>query len=397
MMEFGNRVSYNGKLMQFQRKIDLVALTSRRSCFLFGARATGKSTMIRQQLPDVQVIDLLDAQIFGRLLRNPTLLSEMTEADSLVAIDEIQKVPALLNEVHRLIESRNQRFLLTGSSARKLKRGAANLLAGRARNASLFPLTFPEIETVQEFNLLTYLNTGGLPQMYGDPEAHIFLRSYVDLYLREEIQAEALTRNLGSFAETLDSLALSNGQEINAASIGSDVGVTGRTVLNYIQVLEDTLIAFQVPVFRKTRKRKPISRKKLYFFDLGVTNALCKRSRIEKGSETFGPAFEHFLMLETRAALSYLGNQDTLTYWRTSTGFEVDMVIENHTAIEIKSTDKVTERHLRGLRALKEEIPEMSYGIVSCDNIEGQTEDGIQIMHWRTYLKKLWADELKCR
>lgn len=377
----------------FHRKLEISQLVQRRSCFLFGARATGKSTLIEQQLPGVHVIDLLDARIYGQLLRDPTALSEMTKPDSLVAIDEIQKIPSLLDEVHRLIAQRQQRFLLTGSSARKLKRGAANLLAGRARNAALFPLCVPEIETREEFDLLTYLNTGGLPQMYGDSEAMIDLRAYVDLYLREEIQAEALTRNLGSFAATLDALALSNGEEINATTLASDISVTSRTVLNYVQILEDTLIAFLLPVYRKTKKRKPTSRKKLYFFDVGVTNALCKRSRIEMGSELFGKAYEHFLILETRACRDYLQSQDELAFWRTSSGFEVDLVIGDHFAFEMKSTNKVSDKHLRGLRALKEDQPKMHFFVVSMDAIARKTADGIQLIHWKEFVSRLWQGD----
>lgn len=271
MIEFGNGVS--GVDID-SRLLDIKALSARRSVFLFGPRSTGKSTLIAQQLPETKIYDLLSAETYGRLLRNPALLSEETRPESLTVIDEIQKLPSVFDEVHRLISNRNQRFVLTGSSARKIKRGAANLLAGRARWSSLFPLTYAEIPN---FELTQYLSTGGLPQIYGDYEAALDLRSYIDLYIKEEIQAETVARNVSSFASVVDCLALCNGDELNATSISSDAGVSGRTVLNYIEILEDTLLAFQLPVFRKTTKRKATSRRKLYFFDVGVTNALCKR------------------------------------------------------------------------------------------------------------------------
>ena len=385
---FGNTVS--GSHM-YPRILNLKKSSERRSLFLFGPRATGKSTLLKTTFPEAKWFDLLDAQTFGRLLRKPGLLAEETQAHELIVIDEIQKLPALLDEVHRLIASRNQRFILTGSSARKLKRGAANLLAGRARLSHLFPLTSPEIP---EFSLETYLNTGGLPLIYGDNEAALDLRAYVDLYLREEVQAEALTRNAAGFGHLLDALALSNGQEINAQSLGSDVGLQARTVLNYIEILEDTLLGFRVPAFRETKKRKATSHARFYFFDVGVTNALCGRGKLTPKTELFGNALEHFILLEARAYLSYFNKIDELTFWRTNTGFEVDMVLGKEVAIEVKGTDLISDKHLKGLRAFKEENIVKRYLCVSLDSAPRKTEDGIEILPVQLFLKKLWAGEL---
>ncbi|MEX2366675.1 MAG: AAA family ATPase [Pseudohongiellaceae bacterium] len=260
----------------------------KRSFFLFGPRGTGKSTLIGQCLKHAKVYDLLDSDTYRRLLQAPGLLGEETDANTLVVIDEIQKLPQLLDEVHRLISKRKQTFLMTGSSARKLRHGAANLLAGRAFQAELLPLTSAEIP---DFDLLSYLNTTGLPEYYGEDMADEFLHAYVGTYLREEIQAESLVRNLPGFTRFLEVVALSNGEEINYASISSDTGVSARTLENYFSILDDTLIGFKVVPFRATTKRKAITRAKYYLFDVGVVNTLANSGRIALKSELFGRAF----------------------------------------------------------------------------------------------------------
>jgi predicted AAA+ superfamily ATPase len=318
-------------------------------------------------------------------------MEEETNSDELIVVDEVQKLPSLLDEVHRLIASRGQKFVLTGSSARKLKRGAANLLAGRARWLQLYPLVSAEIP---DFDLAAYLNSGGLPQMHGDAEAYLDLRSYVDLYLREEIHAEALTRNIGGFSRLLDALGLSNGEELNYASLSSDTAVHARTIANYVGILEDTLLAFQLPVYRKTRKRKTTSRSKLYFFDVGVTNALCGRRAVESSPEAFGKAFEHFIILEVRAYLRYWQIDLALSYWRTQSGLEVDLVVGDALAIEIKASSLVSDKHLKGLRALKEELNLERAIVVSRDPISRRTQDGIEILPWAVFLEELWGDRL---
>ena len=326
----------------------------KKSTFLLGPRGTGKSTLIRQALPNAVVYDLLDADVFASLVKRPKLLEEQTSPDQIVAIDEIQKLPSLLDEVHRLIEKRRQRFLLTGSSARKLRRGSANLLAGRAWHSSLFPLQAKEIP---DFDLLTYLNTGGLPFIYGSDHASEELRTYTNLYLREEVQAEALTRNIAGFARFLDAAAFSNGQELNYEGIASDSGVKARTVHNYVEILVDTLLAYTLEPFRRTQKRKAITRQKLYFFDVGVVGQLCRRSYIRERSELFGLAFEHFIINEVRAHLGYERIDLPMQYWRSTSQFEVDLIIGTDLAVEIKASALVTDKHLKGLRALREEKP----------------------------------------
>lgn len=369
-----------------ERILNLPALLERKSFFLFGPRGTGKTTLIRNTLEDAFLIDFLEIKTYREYLKNPSILAEQ-KLKPVVVIDEVQKLPEILDEVHRLIETRKLTFLLTGSSARKLKRGGANLLAGRAWWAELFPLTSHEIP---DFELLTYLNRGGLPAVYPSDDFQEELKAYTGLYLKEEIQNEALTRKISHFTEFLDLVALCNGEEISYQSIAVDCGVSANSIKNYIQILEDTLVAFQLPGFTKTRKRKSISRAKLYFFDIGVVNSLAGRGEIMAGSELFGKAFEHFIVLEVRAFLSYFRKDVNMYYWRSTSQFEVDLVLGTQWAIEIKSTTMVQDKHLKGIRALKEENAIENFAVVSCDTIERVTKDNITIFPWKRFLQKLW-------
>ncbi|MBI2602646.1 MAG: ATP-binding protein [Deltaproteobacteria bacterium] len=375
----------------FSRILNLRELLKKRSFFLFGPRGTGKSTLIDATLPEARIYDLLDPVVFERLVRSPGLLSEESAGEQLIVIDEVQKLPSILDEVQRLITKRKVRFLLTGSSARKIRRGGANLLAGRAFEASLFPLVSNEIP---EFNLLSYLNTTGLPEFYGDSLAEEYLQAYVGTYLKEEIQAEALTRNLPGFSRFLEVIALSNGQEINYASLASDCGIPVRTLQGYFSILNDTLLGFEVPPFLKTIKRKAITRSKYFLFDVGVVNHLARRGKIALKSELFGSAFEHFIALELRAWLSYTRRNDELRYWRSTSQFEVDYIIGTKLAIEVKGTDLVTDKHLRGLRALAEEGLIEQYVVVSLDANKRITDDGILILPWKIFCRELWENKI---
>jgi len=257
----------------YKRILNLSDLLKKKSFFLFGPRGTGKTTLIHQTITNAQVIDLLETRTYRDYLRNPSIINEQKK-HAVIVIDEIQKLPELLDEVHRLIEKEKITFLLTGSSARKLKRGGANLLAGRAWWSELFSLTSREIPN---FNLLTYLNRGGLPFVYPSEDYAEELNAYTSLYLKEEIQNESMTRKIVQFSEFLELIALTNGEELNFQSIAGDCGVSPNSVKNYIQILEDTLIAFQLKAYTKTKKRKAISRSKLFFFDIGVCNSLANR------------------------------------------------------------------------------------------------------------------------
>lgn len=375
----------------YGRELNLPKLLEKRSHFLFGARATGKSTLIQQTLPEAQIFDLLHAKTYTALLRNPGALEDMiVDTGRLVVIDEIQKLPVLLDEVQRLITKKQLRFLLTGSSARKLKHGGANLLAGRAREARLFPLVSREIP---DFSLTRLMNHGGLPMIYQSDEPDEDLAAYVDTYLREEIKAEAVTRNVAAFAEFLDIIARSNGQELNYEGLASDLQVSAGTLKNYVQILEDTLIGFRLPGFSDTRKRKATSRAKHYLFDLGVTRHLAKVAAILPESKAFGDAFEHFIILEVRAFLSYKRLPAQLCYWRSTSQFEVHLLVNRDLAIEIKATANPTPKHLKGLRALAEEGIFKRLLLVSTVEQERRTDDGIEILPWQTFLSRLWSGD----
>ncbi len=374
----------------YKRILDLTKLLKKKSFFLFGPRGTGKTTLVQHTLSEATVIDLLEIKTYREYLKNPSIISEQ-KLKPTVVIDEVQKLPEILDEVHRLIEAQKLTFLLTGSSARKLKRGGANLLAGRAWWAELFPLTSNEIP---DFDLMTYLNRGGLPAVYPSDDFVEELWAYTALYLKEEIQNEALTRKVAQFSEFLDLMALSNGEEISYQSIAGDCGVSPNSIKNYIQVLEDTLVAFQLKAFTKTRKRKAISRSKLYFFDIGVTNSLAKRGEIMEGSELFGKAFEHFILLEVRAFLSYTRKNIKMCYWRSTSQFEVDLVLDNQWGVEIKSASSIQDKHLKGIRALKEEGNIQNFAAVSCDRYERKTQDNITIFPWKFFLEKLWNGDI---
>jgi len=376
--------------MYVKRALDLKYLLKHKSLLLFGPRATGKTRLIHEELEDAYIFDLLDFETLQNLNVNPKILSQVSaslDASTTIVIDEIQLNPGLLNEVHRIHNSNpERRFLLTGSSARKLRRGGANLLAGRAWQTSLFPLTSREIP---DFDLLRYLNTGGLPAVYFSEMPTKDLKNYVGTYLKEEIMAESLTRNLPAFNSFLQTVAISNGEELNYNSLSSDCGVKASTVKNYFQILDDTLIGFSLPSF-KTVRRKSISRSKHYLFDIGVTNSLANRSEIIEKSELFGKAFEHFIILEVRAWNTYSDKDHKLTYWRSTSKSEVDLIIGKELALEIKSTSSAQNKHLRHLRALKDEGLIKKYALVSNDRDTRKTEDGIMLYYWKDFIEQLY-------
>jgi predicted AAA+ superfamily ATPase len=373
-----------------KRYLNLKKALEKKSHFLLGPRATGKSWLIRHQLKSAQLFDLLDQGTYVRLLRRPESLAEEISS-KLVVIDEIQKIPQLLDEVHRLIESKGIRFLLTGSSARKLKHGGANLLAGRARQLPMYPLTAHEISN---FDVIRYCNFGGLPAIYNSKEPRLDLRDYIHLYLKEEIIAESVVRKIDHYARFLDVIGRVSGEELNYEQIASDSGVPARTVSNFVEVLKDTLLAFELSPFQKTKTRKSISKSKLFVFDVGVANQLADRTNVTFKSDNFGKSFEHFLIQETRAYLGYNLKDELMMYWRTQSGnFEVDLILGQKVAIEFKSSDQFQPKMLKGLIALKEEGIISRYFLVSRDKVE-RTIDGIKVIPYTKYLELLWGHKL---
>lgn len=364
------------------------------SCFLWGARQTGKSTLLKNLFPVSPFYDLLLSDQYGRLQMQPSLLRQELLAappKAPVIIDEVQKIPALLDEIQWLIVNHKIQFILCGSSARKLKRGGGNLLGGRALRYELFPLTFAEIP---DFNLLKALNNGLLPAHYLAGEARNLLEAYVGEYLKEEIAAEALTRSIPAFNRFLEAAAFSNGEIVNYQNIASDCGVSMPTAKHYFQILEDTLIGRMLPAFLKRPKRRTVHAPKFYFFDVGLANFLLKRGAIAARSEAFGRAFEHFLWQELAAHSRYSGLNYPVAYWRTASQLEVDFILgDHHTAVEIKGCELVSPHHLRGLKAFREEYKLKNCIVVSMDP-KPRLVDGISILPWKIFLEKLWSGEI---
>lgn len=307
-------------------------------------------------------------------------------------VDEIQKLPELLDEVHLMIEQRKDlRFILTGSSARKLKRGGANLLAGRALTCRLHPLVSAELDFT---HVEKRLSRGGLPAVFDSPIPWEDLHAYAGTYLQEEIQAEGLTRQISSFSRFLEIAAVGNGQLLNYTAIASDVGLTARTIQGYYQILEDTLVGHLLEPYRKSRKRKAVSSAKFFFFDVGVANVLSGRTRLSPRTPEYGGAFEHLVFLELRAYLDYSRVRLPLTFWRTHTQVEVDFVVGDHLAVEVKAKEQVGPRDLKGLRLFAEELPGLRRVVVCQERERRVTDDGIEILPLELFLQELWSGRL---
>jgi predicted AAA+ superfamily ATPase len=371
-----------------------IDLRRHNAAFLWGPRKVGKTTLLKQKFPNAHFVDLLQSDLKTSLLLRPSLLREDVAANhyELVVVDEVQKVPALLDEVHWCLENTKTRFILCGSSARKLKHGAANLLGGRTWRFELFPLTTLEMK---EYRLERILNHGLIPLHYAEPAPERSLRSYVLDYIEQEIHAEALTRNVPAFAKFLEAVAATHGRLINYSNIARDCGVASKTVREYFQILEDTLLGHRLAPWRKKKSRRLIETAKFFLFDVGVVRALSGMRLIQDGTEEFGRAFEHFLIEEIRAWLSYKEKFLPLAYWRTSTGLEVDLIVGDlELALEFKASRKVDERDLKGLRALMEDQKVKKAAIVSQDPAIRKLEGRITVYPWQKFCEKLWAGDL---
>jgi len=365
--------------------------------FLWGPRQTGKTTLLRQEYPDAFWIDLLRADHYRRYLTYPERMREEIEAlesKPFVVIDEVQKVPKILDEVHWLHETHGLQFALCGSSARKVKRGAANLLGGRAVRYELRGLTSAELGSA--FDLERILNHGFLPRVYESVRPKRLLNAYVADYLKEEVASEALVRNLPAFSEFLNIASLSDTHPVNYSNIARECGVSSQTVRGYFEILEDTLMARWLPSYRKRPKRRVIHSPKLYFSDVGVVGFLARRGRLEPGSELFGNAFENWCCHEITTYNCHAERFATVSYWRLTSGIEVDFVINDMAvAIEAKPSRTISSHHLKGLRQLVIDHPNVERRIVLClEDRPRRTPDGIEIVPYGDFVQRLWSGDI---
>lgn len=380
------------------RVLDVSGLIAERSLFLFGSRQTGKSSLIREELGALPALgyDLLDRGLLLRLLADPTLLRREVEArglrECLVVVDEIQKCPELLDEAQLMIEERGIRFLLTGSSARKLKRAGTNLLGGRARTRSLYPFVYPEVKD-EGFSLERVMERGLLPPHYLSASPEEDLAAYADTYLAEEIAAEGLARNLPAFARFLQVAAATNSRMINYTNVASDAQVPRQTVKLWYQILIDTLLGFELQPYTETVKRKSVETAKFYLFDVGVVRILRRLPPVVQESADYGEFFEHYIFLELKAWIDYRRPRGSLSYWRSLSGYEVDFILDGEVAIEVKAAAMAQEKHLAGLKALREDTRMRRY-ILVCRDERPQVMDGIEVLPWREFLELLWSDSI---
>ena len=377
------------KIPFIERTLELTSLLEKKSHFLFGPRQTGKTSLIRHTLKGVRTYDLLDTSVYLSLSQRPgRLAEELTSQDRVIVIDEIQRLPDLLNEVHRLIEERGIRFLLTGSSARKLRRGGVNLLGGRARTKYLHPLTYRELG--KHFNLIQALERGLLPAIYFSDDPWADLQAYAGSYLQQEIVAEAVVRSIPAFSRFLKVVALCNGTIVNFSSLSNDAQVPRTTIYEYFEILKDTLVLHELPAWRKSKKRKPLSSSKYYFFDLGLVAVLQGRT-FQPSTPEFGGAFETYLMHELKSYSDYVSGEP-LSYWRSTSGFEVDFILGDHTAVEVKAKENLSTQDIKPLRALAEEGNLKRYLCVSLEPRRRKVEK-IVTLPLTEFLDGLWSGE----
>ncbi len=363
-----------------------------KSFFLFGPRGTGKTTWLKLHFSDAIYLDFLRPELLRRLLGSENRLEEYIPADykGWVVMDEVQRVPNLLDEVHRLIEERKGLyFVLTGSSARKLRRSQVNLLAGRALQYHFFPLTYQEVG--DDFNLTHALQYGMLPSVFGEDNPGKYLQAYIQTYLEQEVQQEGLTRNIGAFSRFMEVASFSQGESLNVTEIAREAGINRKVAENYFSILEDLLIAFRLPVFTKSAKRRMTQHRKFYFFDTGIFYHLRPKGVLDSPEELEGICLETLVLQEIRAMNEYLDWGYTLSFWRTATGVEVDIICYGNTgfyAIEIKRSHTVSRKQLRGLKKFRDDYPEVTpycvYG--GKDNLE---IDGIKLVPVTTFLQNI--------
>lgn len=362
--------------------------------FLFGGRQTGKSTLLKERFPKAVYIDLLKSDVRNRFKQHPEEFRESLlryPPETLVIVDEIQKVPELLDEVHWLMVEKGLWFILSGSSARKIKKSGANNLGGRAIPETLFPLVSAEIP---DFDLERAVQNGMIPRHYAVANARNRMRAYIDLYLKEEIIEEALVQNADEFVRFMEVAAIMDGEILNYENVASDCEVSANTVKAYYKILVDTLLGFEVPAYRKVIKRKLYKAPRFYYFDVGIANHLTKRYHLAPRTPEYGHAFEHLIMQEIAAYLGYTNSDEELTYWHTYENLEVDAVIgEARVAIEIKSKEHIDHDDKKGVTEFAKEHPDTRQIIVSRDRISRRSGD-VDLYYVTDFFKALWAGEI---
>jgi predicted AAA+ superfamily ATPase len=377
--------------MKIKKRLFELNLPHGKSAFLWGPRKVGKTYWISHTLPGAEIIDLLKTDTLAEYISRPALLRERYQNHKgLIVIDEVQKIPPILDEVHWLIENKGMSFLLTGSSARKVRRGHANLLGGRAWRRTMNPLSYME---VTNFNLERIMVSGLLPPHYLSINPVEDLRSYIADYLKEEIIAEALTQNIPAFNEFLRVAAITSSELINYVNIARETGVSHKVVRTYFDILEDTYLGFRIPPWKKSKNRRMITTEKFYLFDVGVANYLARRQP-KIGSQEFGKAFEHYILMELKAYQSYRNPDMPVTFWRTSTGREVDFILgDKEVAIEIKGSSRIHEGDIGTLQALLEDGPVKKCCIVCLEKQPRQLTINIEAIPWQMFIERLWYGE----
>ena len=371
-----------------------INLPKGKSAFLWGPRKTGKTTYLKAAFPNSLMYDMLKTDHFLDFIKRPYLLREQILASTPqqlkepVIIDEVQKIPQLLDEVHWLIENKGLRFLLCGSSARKLKRGKANLLGGRAWRYEMYPLVSREVENL---DLLKALNRGLIPAHYLEEDYRKSLRAYVRDYLKEEVFDEGLTRNIPAFSRFFEAMGYSHGELTNYANIARECGVDAKTVKEYYQILVDTLLGTMIEPYKKRQERQVITKAgKFYLFDVGIAGGLTKRHIPEQKGELFGRALEHFILMEIMAHRSYSDLDYEVNFWRTKTGLEVDFILgRGEVAVEVKGTGRIDSSDLHPLKAFIQEYhPRRAYLV--CNERTQRIHGDIHIVPWRDFLSMIW-------